>query len=186
MLDGSCRSAAAIFGTADAQDPQPCRHKVEHLADCLTDHMKRTAAARAKPALDVECHVLARQIVGKRLSPRRWFETRRDRLRLSDKRLRPRDIGVEVFEPQSKLILSSRSDRRPNCVRCRRWMMSRSRFDLGPRLRKLRVRRPTTCAASSRTNRCSASTSAGSAVRSRFTLENLTPVSSNTHRRLSS
>src|ERR1700729_876352 len=61
LMDRSTR-AAAIFGTANAQDPQPCRHKVEHLAQGLADHMKGTAAAKAKPALNVECHVLTGQM----------------------------------------------------------------------------------------------------------------------------
>jgi hypothetical protein len=96
-------ATAAVLGTADAQDAQACRHEVEHLADVLTDRMERTTAAGTDMPIDVECDVLARQIVGKRLSPRRGFKIsivdRDGRMRLSSC-----DIGVEIFEPEHKLV----------------------------------------------------------------------------------
>ena len=57
--------SAPIFGAANAQNPQPCRHEVEHLANRLADDMERAAAAGTDALLDIDCHVLARQMIGK-------------------------------------------------------------------------------------------------------------------------
>ena len=53
---------AAIARPADADDPQPRRHMVEHLADGLADQVQLAAAAGAGLMLDIEPHVLARQV----------------------------------------------------------------------------------------------------------------------------
>src|ERR1700688_1491188 len=96
-------ATAALSWTAAARDAQACRHEVEHLADVLADRMERTTAAGTDMPIDVECDVLARQIVGKRLSPRRGLKIsivdRDGRMHLSSC-----DIGVEIFEPEQKLV----------------------------------------------------------------------------------
>ena len=51
---------AAVFGTANAQDPQLCRHEVEHLADRVADHMERAAAAGADALINIDRHVFPR------------------------------------------------------------------------------------------------------------------------------
>ena len=53
---------AAIARPADADDPKPRRHVVQHLADGLADGMKLAAAAGARLMLEVEPHVLAGQM----------------------------------------------------------------------------------------------------------------------------
>jgi hypothetical protein len=47
---------ATVFGPANAQNPQPCRHEVEHLADRLADDMERAAAAGKSNAADRRAH----------------------------------------------------------------------------------------------------------------------------------
>ena len=59
--------AAAVFGTSNAQDPQPCRHEVEHLADRLADDMERATAAGTDALINIDRHILARQMLGKSL-----------------------------------------------------------------------------------------------------------------------
>ena len=60
-------SAAAVFGTANAQNPQPCRHEIEHLADSLADDMERAAAAGTDALINIDRYILARQMIGKSL-----------------------------------------------------------------------------------------------------------------------
>ncbi len=57
--------AAPVFGAANAQNAQPCRHEVEHLADCLADVMERATAAGTDALINIDRHILARQMVGK-------------------------------------------------------------------------------------------------------------------------
>jgi hypothetical protein len=65
--------------------------------------MECTATTRTDATLNVECHVLARQMVRKRLSPRSRFK-----ISLVDRggrrSLRPCDISVEVFQSERKLV----------------------------------------------------------------------------------
>ena len=61
LVDGAA-GPAAIAGPADADDPQPCRDVVEHLADRLADQVQRAAAAGAGLVLDIEPDILARQM----------------------------------------------------------------------------------------------------------------------------
>jgi hypothetical protein len=58
---------ATVFGTPDAQNPQPCRHEVERLADRLADDMERIAAAGTDASINIDRHVFARQMLGKSL-----------------------------------------------------------------------------------------------------------------------
>ena len=58
---------ATVFGAADTQDPQLCRHEVEHLADRLANHMERAAAAGADALINIDRHIRARQMLGKPL-----------------------------------------------------------------------------------------------------------------------
>jgi hypothetical protein len=53
---------AAIARPADADDPKPRGHIIEHLADSLTDLMQFAAAAGARLMLEIEPHVLAGQM----------------------------------------------------------------------------------------------------------------------------
>ena len=53
---------AAITGPADADDPKPGGHMIEHLADGLADCMEHAAAAGARSMLEIEPHVLAGQM----------------------------------------------------------------------------------------------------------------------------
>src|SRR5882724_6862028 len=61
LMDGPA-GPAAIARPADADDPKPRRHMIEHLADRLADHMQFAAAAGARLMLEIEPHVLARQM----------------------------------------------------------------------------------------------------------------------------
>jgi hypothetical protein len=54
--------SAAIARPADADDPKPRGHMIEHLADRLADHMQFAAAAGARLMLEIEPHVLAGQM----------------------------------------------------------------------------------------------------------------------------
>jgi len=56
--------AATIFGTSDAQNPQPCWHEVKHLTDALADQMERTAAAGTDALFNIERHIFTGQMVG--------------------------------------------------------------------------------------------------------------------------
>jgi len=53
---------AAIARPADADDPKPRGHMIEHLADSLADHMQFAAAAGTRLMLEIEPHVLAGQM----------------------------------------------------------------------------------------------------------------------------
>ena len=53
---------AAIARPADADDPKPRRHMIEHLADRLADQVQLAAAAGAGLVLNIEPSVLARQV----------------------------------------------------------------------------------------------------------------------------
>ena len=60
---------AAIARPADADDPKPRRHMIEHLADSLTDHMQLAAAAGADLVLRIEPLSLLKNIsLGKRFT----------------------------------------------------------------------------------------------------------------------
>ena len=61
LMDGPA-GPAAIARPADADDPQPRRDMVEHLADRLADQVQRAAAAGAGLVLEIEPDVLARQV----------------------------------------------------------------------------------------------------------------------------
>ena len=96
--------AAAIFGTANAQHAKTCRHEVEHLADRLADRMERTAAARADVRIYIELNVLARQMIGQSPVLRRRFGGGIVRRWLRMTCLETRNIGVEVFQSEGKLV----------------------------------------------------------------------------------
>src|SRR5258705_1363089 len=53
---------AAIARPADADNPKPRGHMIEHLADGLPDYMQFAAAAGAGLTLKIETHVLAGQM----------------------------------------------------------------------------------------------------------------------------
>ena len=66
LVDRSA-GTTTVFGAPDAQNSQPCRHEVEHLADRLADHMERAAAAGADALINIDRHVFPRQMFGKPL-----------------------------------------------------------------------------------------------------------------------
>ena len=95
---------ASIFGTADAQNPQPCRHEVEHLTDALANHMERTTAAGTNALIDIERYVFAGQMLGESILAWRGLRTavvRRCRWMAC---LQAGNIGVVVFQSESKLV----------------------------------------------------------------------------------
>src|SRR5258705_8368807 len=61
-LMNSPAGPAAIAQPADADDPKPRGHMIEHLADSLPDHMQFAAAAGTRFMLEIEPHVLAGQM----------------------------------------------------------------------------------------------------------------------------
>jgi hypothetical protein len=159
--------AAAIFGAANAQHPQACRHKVEHLADGLADGMERALATGADGTVDAEFDILARQMAGEAITA-----GLSDRIEAGWRSgwstcLDMRDIGVEIFQAEGQLIVIDLFGASPNCVRCSRAMISRS-LSISAFVLASSARSPVICAARSRTRACSAPT--GSVVRSRFTL----------------
>jgi hypothetical protein len=56
------------------EHPQPCRYEVQHLAHGLADRMECTAAAGTDAFANIDCHVLARQMLGKPVVTGRGFE----------------------------------------------------------------------------------------------------------------
>ena len=60
-------ATAPVFGTANTQNPQPRRDKIEHLVDRLADDMERAAAAGADAIINIDGHIFARQMVRKPL-----------------------------------------------------------------------------------------------------------------------
>src|SRR5438046_5440438 len=72
LMDRITRTAA-VFGTPNAQHPQPCRHEFEHLADRLADSVECPAVARADVPINVPLPILAWQMAGKSVTPRCRF-----------------------------------------------------------------------------------------------------------------
>src|SRR3990172_1091123 len=64
--------------------------------------MQRTAAAGTDALLDINRHILARQMVGECVMPRRWSGNGDCKRWMAG--LCPRDIGVEVFQAEGKLV----------------------------------------------------------------------------------
>ena len=104
-------SPAAIFGSPNHQHAELCRHDVEPFADILADPMQGLAAARASAVYNVDHHLDARQMFGKRsfvhptlsgpVCPLRWIgRFRRDLL--------ARRSLLDVFEPEQHLIFGQR------------------------------------------------------------------------------
>jgi hypothetical protein len=97
--------ATAVAGAADADDPQPSGHMIEHLADGLADQVQGAAAAGAGVLLDIEPPVLAGQVFRQAWSIdlRPGFggvlHTRRK------PGLSPCQIGREVFKAELQLLV---------------------------------------------------------------------------------
>ena len=130
---------AAVFGTPNAQHPQPCRHEVEHLADRLADCVECPAAARADVPINVPLHILAWQMAGKSLPPRCRFAACIAPWCLRLMCLRPCNIGIEVFQAECELIsidpLRASSELRP----LQPLNDEPKSLDLRPRLGQLRL-----------------------------------------------
>src|SRR5882672_6752958 len=101
-MDGPA-GPTAIARPADADDPKPGGHMIEHLADGLADHMQFAAAAGARLMIEIKPQVLAGQMrrqawpLGSHsrcLGCRRW-----------KRGFDPRDVGVEVVEAELQLIV---------------------------------------------------------------------------------
>jgi len=103
LVDGPA-GPTAIARPADADDPNPRRHVVQHLADGLADGMKLAAAAGAGLLIEIDPHIFTGQMrrqawpIGPRsgcwrpdLLWKRCFNTR--------------DIGVEVFQAEPQLVV---------------------------------------------------------------------------------
>ena len=95
---------AAVFRASDPQNPQRRRHEVEHLADRLADDMERAAAAGTDAIINIDGHIFARQMVRKSLPM--WRRLRTDIVGRCCRmvRLQAGNIGVEVFQSESKLV----------------------------------------------------------------------------------
>src|SRR6266576_2549895 len=61
LVDGPA-GPAAIARPADADDPKPCRHVVQHLADSLPDGMKLAAATGANLLIEIDPHIFTGQM----------------------------------------------------------------------------------------------------------------------------
>ncbi len=91
---------AAVFGAADAQHAQARRNIVQHFTDRLADLVNRSAAAGTSAGVDVQRHVLARQMVGQAGTVVRYAAglllfAGRQRRQIG---LRSGDIGIGIFE----------------------------------------------------------------------------------------
>ena len=102
---------AGILGPANDQDPELRRHDVEPLARILADPMQRVAAARTGMVVDVDHHLDARQVRGKRSPVHAAFGGsicllgRIGRIALG---LAARFDLLDVFEPEQHLIFGQR------------------------------------------------------------------------------
>jgi len=91
-------AATAIFRAPNAQDAQPRRHEVEHLADGFADRMEWAAATRTEALVKIDRDVLTRQMRRKCALPllrcclggQRWMTG-----------FEPREIDVEVFQSRA-------------------------------------------------------------------------------------
>jgi len=95
-------SSAGVFGTRGADYAQLRWNPVQHLAYALADDMQRTAAAGAGFIVDIEPHILARQMIGQWLAMGRPFGwlllDRRTLLFFAT------EVGVQIFKPERELI----------------------------------------------------------------------------------
>ncbi len=94
-----------IFRAADAHDTELSRHPVEHLANTFTDGMQHATTAWTGSCIDIDKHLLARQMFGQHFAPRAFiriagcdFGRRLERLSLGK-------IGLNIFESKRKLIV---------------------------------------------------------------------------------
>jgi hypothetical protein len=98
-------SPAAVLRTADADDAQPRRHPVQHLAHRLADRMQGAAATRTGRHLEVEAHIVAFQMLGQ---ARPIGSISAGRLLVSLHRrqqfLSPADVCSQILQPQLELI----------------------------------------------------------------------------------
>ena len=94
---------AAIARPADADDPEPCRYMIEHLADRLADQMQLAAAAGTGPVLNIEPSVLARQV-----RRQAWLCALRPQgsgLGRRELGFSLREIDVEVLQGEPQLVV---------------------------------------------------------------------------------
>ena len=99
-MDGAT-GAAAIFGAANAQHAQPRRHEVEDLTNRLANRVEWAAAAGTDALFNIDRHILTRQMLRERTLPQLRPDVGYQRGMAG---LRPCKIGVEVFQPERKLI----------------------------------------------------------------------------------
>jgi len=101
-LNDRLASPASILGTRGTDHAQPRRHPIQRLADTLSDHMQCAATTRAGHVVDIESHVLPRQMIGQRPALGRPFGwlllSRRTALLFAGK------IAFNLFKSERKLI----------------------------------------------------------------------------------
>ncbi len=112
-------SSAAIFGSPNHQHAELCRHDVEPFARILADPMQRLATARTGIVVDVDHHLDARQVFGKRSSVHPALGGsacplgRIDRVALG---LAARRNLLDVFKPEQHLIFGQRLGAPPEAM----------------------------------------------------------------------
>ena len=102
LMDGPA-APTAITGPADADDPKPGGHMIEHLADGLADHMQLAAAAGAGLMIEIKPQVFAG-----RMRRQAWPLDSHFRCLGCCRWKRgfdPCDVGVEVVEAELQLIV---------------------------------------------------------------------------------
>src|SRR6185312_2661076 len=103
LVNRSAR-ATAVARSTDADDAQPRRDMIEHLADRLADHVQGAATAWACPVLDIDQLVLTGQM-RRQARPVDVQPATGRLLRGWKLRLGARKIGFEVFKAELQLIV---------------------------------------------------------------------------------
>lgn len=101
-LDDRLAGAAGVLGPADADHAKLRRDPVQHRSNALADGMDGAAAVRAATVRDVDQHVFARQVVGKRLALRLRLGGRLEHPRTAT--FRVRQVRLDVLQGERQLV----------------------------------------------------------------------------------